>query len=827
MSHNITWPTPPGFRLATEAQAAASLACVAMRTDGRTVSGSLELLDPEKAVAVLVSLTDKRPLSLAFSELKSLNLIAPVELVEEPTVLDPDSGEFFTSAASQDFEVEYLDGEKFTGPTRGYYKTDFGLFLFRLTQTGGVTRCFVPTVTIKTWRIGPKIGDILVAERVATAEQIEQALKRQQELRAKRLGEFLRADEIVTPEDLGAALERQKAMPMKRLGEVLLAMGLITQEQLNKALAQQKKQPSTPLGQILMQFTEERISEALDQQHRQRATPLGQILVEMGIVDESTLKDVLARKLGIPVVSLARFKIDPNAVRMVDPGFARAHCLIPIQCSADGLVVAAEDPLDQATFERLRFLTQQQILPVIANRAEIEAALDTCHGAQPAAQAVPRRGAEQASIKDLAGQLAAEREPEERVEDVAPTDNVMVRLVNKMIEEAYAQNVSDIHVEAEPGRGATRIRFRKDGTLMPYLEVPANFRSALITRIKVMADLDISVHRKPQDGKINFHKFGGAPVELRVVTVPTAGGMEDLVMRLLTAARPLPLEQLGMNAAVLERLQALVYRPHGLLLVCGPTGSGKTTTLHSVLALINRPGIKIWTAEDPIEIVQPGLRQIQIQAATGWTFAAALRTLFRADPDVIMLGEMRDVETARTAIEASLTGHLVLSTLHTNSAPESVARLLDLGMDPFNFSDALLGVLAQRLARKLCETCKTPYTPSEEELASLAAEYCLGSNLDPGAVLRGWRAATGNRAPTLYRVAGCESCSRLGYAGRIGLHELLAGTPAIRRLIQGRAPAEPIAIQGMADGMRTLKQDGIEKILSGLTDISQVRAVCG
>jgi type II secretory ATPase GspE/PulE/Tfp pilus assembly ATPase PilB-like protein len=539
---------------------------------------------------------------------------------------------------------------------------------------------------------------------------------------------------------------------------------------------------------------------------------------------------VLARKLGIPVVNLARFKIDPNAIRLVDGAFAHAHRLIPIHRSAAGLVIATDNPLDHAAIEGLRFRTQQTIIPVLANRREIESALETYYGPGPdaGAQEAARRTAESASIGYLAGQLAAEESPAERAEDVTASDNVLVRLVNKMIEDAYAQHVSDIHVEVDPGRATTRIRFRKDGVLMPYLEVPANFRSALISRIKVMADLDISVHRKPQDGKIDFRRFGAAPVELRVVIMPTSRGLEDVVMRLLTAAHPLPLARLGLAPDVLGALKELVEKPHGLFLVCGPTGSGKTTTLHCILALLNRPNRKIWTAEDPIEIAQAGLRQIQIHAATGWTFAAALRSLLRADPDVIMVGEMRDPETAKTAIEASLTGHLVLTTLHTNSAPESVARLLDLGMDPFNFADSLLGVLAQRLARQLCNSCKSPYRPNADELSALAQEYCTDSALDPGAILDGWRKHTGTSSKlVLYRAKGCDACGRLGYAGRIGLHELLVASAPVRRLIQQRASADAIARLGAEQGMRTLKQDGIDKVLAGLTDMSQVRMMCG
>jgi type II secretory ATPase GspE/PulE/Tfp pilus assembly ATPase PilB-like protein len=287
------------------------------------------------------------------------------------------------------------------------------------------------------------------------------------------------------------------------------------------------------------------------------------------------------------------------------------------------------------------------------------------------------------------------------------------------------------------------------------------------------------------------------------------------------------LDQLGFDAAVLAAVKKLMSRRHGLFLVCGPTGSGKTTSLHSLLGHLNTEERKIWTAEDPIEIAQPGLRQVQVNPRVGWTFAAAMRSFMRADPDVIMVGEMRDAETAKTGIEASLTGHLVLSTLHTNSAPESVVRLLDLGMDPFNFADALLGVLSQRLVRRLCEHCKADYTPSTEELEQLALEYCVDSGGDAAALLLAWRKRHGNKdgAVVLYRAEGCDRCNHIGYQGRMGVYELLVADAAVKRLVQARAPIVEIRTAAMANGMRTLKQDGIDKILQGHTDLAQVRAV--
>jgi type II secretory ATPase GspE/PulE/Tfp pilus assembly ATPase PilB-like protein len=382
------------------------------------------------------------------------------------------------------------------------------------------------------------------------------------------------------------------------------------------------------------------------------------------------------------------------------------------------------------------------------------------------------------------------------------------------------------------------VRFRKDGTLVPYISVPASYRNALAARLKIMCDLDISEKRKPQDGKIKFKKFGPLDIELRVATVPSQGGVEDIVMRILAAGEPIPLEKLGLSARNFKNVKETVSKPYGLFFVCGPTGSGKTTTLHSVLGYLNTPETKIWTAEDPVEITQKGLRQVQMNPKAGLNFATAMRAFLRADPDIIMVGEMRDKETTSIGIEASLTGHLVFATLHTNSAPESIIRLLDMGMDPFNFADALLGILAQRLAKRLCSKCKAAHTPSQEELKGMLEEYCAelknteAWKKDPKgsyeAIYREWAQTFGNDKGqfTLYTPVGCDTCSGTGYKGRVGLHELLVGTDAIKKHIQEHARVAEIVATALAENMRTLKQDGIEKVLQGITDMKQVRAVC-
>ncbi|MBU0593955.1 MAG: GspE/PulE family protein [Gammaproteobacteria bacterium] len=557
------------------------------------------------------------------------------------------------------------------------------------------------------------------------------------------------------------------------------------------------------------------------------------ILLDEFQVKPADMGQSLADFYHVPYEPFKSDRIKPDELlKNLKRDYVEGSLWVPVDDTPEGMVILTPEP-DRIMGSRVvsNIFPRRKLLYRVCTHRDFAATLNQFYGAS----------ANLGSIDDLLSNLddeTAEDGSSSSDELTAAADNELVKLVNKIIVDAYNQRASDIHIEPYPGKNKTIIRFRKDGTLFPYIEVPASYRSALLARLKIMCDLDISEKRKPQDGKIMFKKFGPLDIELRVATIPTSGGLEDVVMRILAAGEPIPIDKLGVSPHNLERLKKVVSKPYGLFLVCGPTGSGKTTTLHSVLGHINTPETKIWTAEDPVEITQKGLRQVQVNPKAGITFAVAMRAFLRADPDVVMVGEMRDKETVATGIEASLTGHLVLSTLHTNSAPESIVRLLDMGMDPFNFADALLGILAQRLGKSLCSACKQPYTPSASEIESLLTEYSeelLNTPdwlQDPVAARKNlhqsWIKTYGNEKGELqmHRPVGCEKCNKTGYKGRFGLHELLIGSDAVKKNIQEHARVAEMTVTALSEGMRTLRQDGIEKVLQGITDMKQVRSVC-
>jgi type II secretory ATPase GspE/PulE/Tfp pilus assembly ATPase PilB-like protein/GAF domain-containing protein len=511
----------------------------------------------------------------------------------------------------------------------------------------------------------------------------------------------------------------------------------------------------------------------------------------------------------------------------LNTNFLAKNNWLPIEKDDNKVIILIDNPANQDKIQNIKLIFSKKALEFkVGLKADIHEFLKVTPQADEDEDLLdePIETEEVASLLDA---LQSESEDDvtlASIEDddanaISETDSTIVKLVNKILIDAYNMGVSDIHIEPGLGKKLMRVRFRKDGTCRVYQEIPPMYKQAFISRIKIMSRLDIAERRLPQDGKIKM-RYGKKEIEYRVATCPTVGGNEDAVLRILAASKPIPLEKMNFSPRNLELIQSCASKPYGLILVVGPTGSGKTTTLHSALGYINKPERKIWTAEDPVEITQDGLRQVQMLPKIGLDFARAMRSFLRGDPDVIMVGEMRDVETCSIGLEASLTGHLVFSTLHTNSAPETITRLLDMGMNPLNFADAILLIAAQRLVRTLCKDCKEDYHPTQEEYDQLVHEY--GEEELFNKVVN----IPYTDELLIKKPVGCSNCNETGYAGRTGLHEVLEGTDDIKRMIMKRALVEDLRKQAIGEGMTTLKQDGIWKILKGDCDLKQVMSVC-
>jgi type II secretory ATPase GspE/PulE/Tfp pilus assembly ATPase PilB-like protein len=609
-------------------------------------------------------------------------------------------------------------------------------------------------------------------------------------LNKKRGPRFTKEDEASVgriAKTLGIAFNNQAQLGAQRRGtkfDYLIAQGLLSQDEVNQAIGVA----------------------------RQRNVDVETVLLEQFKVPKVELGASLSQFYRVPFVEFdAKIIPPPDLMKDLKLEFLKRNLWLPIRREDNVILVLIDNPQDLQRVDAIyQLLRGQQIKLAVGLRKDLNMFLAAAGGEPQSRDNIGN------IISDLGNETAVERE-ELAGADIDENDSAVIRLANQIIIDAFKARASDIHVEPYGGQRDTMIRLRIDGQCREYQRIPGGYRRALAARLKIMAQLDIAERRKPQDGKIKFRMPDGRDMELRVATVPTQGGNEDVVMRLLASSEPMVLDKLGMTDRNLREIRTAAEKPYGLILVVGPTGSGKTTTLHSVLAHINKPERKIWTAEDPVEITQYGLRQVQVQPKIGFTFAAAMRSFLRADPDVIMVGEMRDEETAATGIEASLTGHLVFSTLHTNSAVETVVRLLDMGLDPFNFADALLTVVAQRLVRRICVDCREEYHPERDEFDELVLAYGvdefqkLGVKYDDDFVL--------------YRGKGCGSCESSGYRGRLGIHELLVATDAMKKLIQSKARVVEMVKVAKDEGMTTLVQDGIFKVLDGLTDLKQVKAV--
>ena len=616
-------------------------------------------------------------------------------------------------------------------------------------------------------------------------------------LNKKSGSRFTRKDEEVVDEiakALGIAFfnlrKSSKKNPTKF--DLLVSNNRITQNELDQAIADSRKGMSD----------------------------LESLLIEKHKIPKLDIGKSLAQFHKCPYIEYSeRTIVDVELLKNLNVDYLKKNHWMPLKRDRTAIEILTDDPGDLDRVQDIkRTFPGLNIRFAVSLRRDIAQFLSSATG-QSDSGGNGRKLDE--NVSDILGELVTEAQSEATEESAGggldENDSAIVRLANQIIADAYRQSASDIHIEPYGEKRETLVRFRVDGECFEYMKIPQSYRRAIVSRLKIMASLDIAERRKPQDGKIKFKLSETKEIELRVATLPTAGYNEDVVMRILAASEPLPLDKMGFSDRNLKMLKEISEKPYGIILCVGPTGSGKTTTLHSVLGNINTPDIKIWTAEDPVEITQYGLRQVQVQPKIGLTFSTAMRAFLRADPDVIMVGEMRDKETADTGIEASLTGHLVMSTLHTNSAVETVTRLLDMGCDPFSFADAMLGVLAQRLARRICKDCKEQYIGSKEEYEELRLGYGpehwdkLGIKQD--------------NTFRLSRGKGCETCNRSGFKGRVALHELLLGTDQMRRMIQQKSRTEDMLKTAIEEGMTTLVQDGIQKVLQGLTTNKEVKAV--
>ena len=548
------------------------------------------------------------------------------------------------------------------------------------------------------------------------------------------------------------------------------------------------------IGDILVEtgiITPEQLSQALERQRRTRDR-LGRVLVELNMASERQIAEALAEQLGLPMINLSSHRIDPEAVRLVPEAVARKRRAVPLTLEAGNLVVAMADPLDVFALDDIGIAARRPAKPVVAIESEIMTAIERAYGMGSAAQAV---------IGEIAEE--ADRSAPAITEDTE--DAPVVRLVNMLITQAMKDRASDIHIE--PTEADVKVRFRIDGVMLAVMNVPKTAHPALVSRLKVLARLNIAERRIPQDGAFEM-AVDGHTVDFRLATIPTIFG-ERAALRLLDKSKGvLTLEQLGMDVDARRRYSSLAGQPYGIILVSGPTGSGKTTTLVSTLAQLNSADKNILTIEDPVEYQLPGISHIQVNPRAGLTFATGLRSIVRQDPDIIMIGEVRDVETADIAIHASLTGHLVLTTIHTNDAPSALTRLADMGIEPYLIASAVVGVVSQRLVRLLCPHCrKTEPAPADIiEWLQTMVNFPLPE-------------------PKVFRPHGCGRCKDSGYLGRTGIFEVFAMTEAIRKLVIGRASAAGLAEAASKDGMASMRVDGLLKAIGGTTTVEEVLRV--
>lgn len=851
----FAWPMPPFAAYALPEPQREPLAVEIEGRTGNLMTGMLVALDPVQGIARVQVPPERISLPMRFDQIRRITLQTPIVPLARQTPtpvpvpagatapaapaepLDEQHVQVLDHTPAQPYTVHLAGGGKVGGVTVGHIDNEVGLFLFPPLDDRGTVQCvFMPRSAVERVTVGERLGKLLVEESATTPEQVEQAVQIQKKIRGQKLGEILVARQIVTPEQLLAALDKQARMPMVRLGEALVALGYVSEAQLQEVLGQQVNDRVQPLGEVLL--------------GREWVTP-------------QQLRVALARKMGYPVVNLGNFRPQNEALVRLPAEVARALEVLPLVHRAGRLVVAMQDVTRQAILEQIQTLSGCTVAPALAGAGDLKAAIERAYADLPMPVVPPGAGTSDSNLMtlDLSDPEAASaslplpasarapRGPGGAAEAVMPAAEVAasapkkapraeraesptLQLLVTLVADAMGRGASHIHIENHPSEDKLWVRLRRDGRMEPHSELPGSYRNSLIARIKALSEMDTAEQRRPQEGRLAFARLVPQHrIELRVTTLPTQGGLEDVVIGLPTRLKAMKFEGLGLTAQDQERLGLLLGRPSGLLLTVGPARSGRTTTLFAELVRLNQPERKIVTIEERIEMTQPGLRQIEVNARAGQTHEAALRAVLQADADIVMIDSVRDAATLRLAVEAAISGRLVLASMPGRTAAEAIQRTLDLGVEPWNLGDALLGVHAQRLLRRLCSACRMSRGAKESEIDEWLEGYFHGAAVEAAEAEReqlraSWLERYGRDGKLRrYQSAGCERCRDTGYRGRVAVHELLVVNREMRRLIRAGAPAWNLLRQAQIDGLRTLRQDAVEKMLGGLTSLDEVKTV--
>jgi len=744
MSEMLDLPAAPLVTTGAASEVSRHAPVVAHLLDGRELRGLLEQFDRESATIRVAVAGAAGQESVPFSALRYLVFPSPLPPADAPHPLVATGLPVKMPEEAQAFSISFADGKHFSGRTRGSMVEDDGLHLFPVLAHGDVVRMFVPRCAVVDYRIGANLAEALVRAGAVDPLKLEKAVRSQEALR-----------------DM---LGQTRPQPAARLGQMLLHAGLITQRQLEQALRDQASQ---------------------------RAKNLGDALVQMGAISSEAYHSILARNLGLPFVKLQGFKPEAQVLDLVDPDFARRHRMMPLMMHDDRLVVAMEDPTNYESINLLRFTTGRNIEVAVATGEDIEQGISNLYASQRTEAVLDEIQIQAVQTEEMAPALNTERFVNEKP---------LVRLVNELLLEAIRRRASDIHIR--PAEDHVDVLFRIDGALTDIRRLPKAMLPAVISRLKILADMDIAEKRMPQDGQMRAI-FEGNVVDMRVSAMPTVTG-ESMVIRVLNTKTGLkPISELGFSQRDEALIKDMLNKSTGMILVTGPTGSGKSTTLYAALNEVRKRNVNIITVENPVEYHIEGIMQIQVKAQIGYTFAEALRHILRHDPDVILIGEIRDQETAHIAIKSALTGHLVLSTLHTNDAASAITRLRDMEIETYLLGPTLIGIMAQRLIRKNCRHCM------EVEQVDDHVRTILGVADEE----------------VFYRGCGCEHCNHTGYSGRMAVYELLAATPTIQKLIADGASTEVIHAQAVKEGMVPLTENALSLARQRSTSLAEVYRV--